>query len=71
MRPVGAPQPAIASLRARVEHPFRVVKRQVGYTKAHFRGIANNTAQMVTLLALSSLWMAKRTLLATTGEVRL
>ncbi|KPX10083.1 ISPssy, transposase [Pseudomonas savastanoi] len=32
-------------LRAKVEHPFRVIKRQFGYTKVRFRGLAKNTAQ--------------------------
>jgi IS5 family transposase len=29
-----------------------------------------NTVQMITLFALSNLWMARRQLLATAGEVR-
>ena len=52
-----------ASVRAKVEHPFRVIKRQFGYTKVRYRGLAKNTAQLVTLFALSNLWMARRTLL--------
>ncbi|WP_153017001.1 transposase, partial [Pseudomonas amygdali] len=56
--------------RAKVEHPFRVIKRQFGYEKVRFRGLAKNTAQMVTLFALSNLWMARRHLLASAGEVR-
>ncbi|WP_343125197.1 transposase, partial [Xanthomonas fragariae] len=27
-----------ASVRAKVEHPFRVIKRQFGYTKVRYRG---------------------------------
>ncbi|MEO4045843.1 transposase, partial [Pseudomonas sp. CAU 1711] len=53
------------------EHPFRVIKRQFGYTKVRFRGLAKNTAQLVTLFALSNLWMVRRHLLANAGEVRL
>lgn len=56
-----------ASLRAKVEHPFRVVKRQFGYTKVRYRGLAKNAAQMCTLFALSNLWMARRGLLQPTG----
>lgn len=56
-----------AKLRARVEHPFRVVKRQFGYTKVRFKGLAKNTAHVLTLFALSNLWMARRRLLAMTG----
>jgi IS5 family transposase len=59
-----------ARARARVEHPFRVVKRQFGYVKVRFRGLAKNTAQVLTLFALSNLWMARKRLLAMTGAVR-
>ncbi|TRO41701.1 IS5 family transposase [Pseudomonas sp. ALS1131] len=62
---------AKAQVRAKVEHPFRVIKRQFGYTKVRFRGLAKNTAQLVTLFALSNLWMARRHLLTDAGEVRL
>ena len=60
-----------AQVRAKVEHPFRVIKRQFGYVKTRFRGLAKNTVQLVTLFALSNLWMARRHLLSNTGEVRL
>ncbi|MBX5857181.1 IS5 family transposase [Pseudomonas aeruginosa] len=53
-----------ASVRAKVEHPFRVLKRQFGYTKVRYKGLAKNTAQIVTLFALSNLWMARRQLMA-------
>ena len=33
-----------ASIRAKVEHPFRVIKRQFGYTKVRYRGLKKNTA---------------------------
>jgi IS5 family transposase len=53
-----------AGMRAKVEHPFRVIKRQFGYTKVRYRGLAKNTAQIVTLFALSNLWMARQKQLA-------
>ena len=56
-----------ARFRARVEHPFRVVKRQFGYQKVRFKGLLKNTAQVITLFALSNLWMARRRLLAMAG----
>jgi IS5 family transposase len=59
-----------ASIRARVEHPFRVIKRQFGLMKVRFRGLAKNTAHVITLFALSNLWMARRKLLAMTGSLR-
>ena len=52
-----------ASIRAKVEHPFRVIKRQFGYVKVRYRGLAKNTAQLHTLFALSNLWMARRALM--------
>jgi IS5 family transposase len=59
---------AKAQVRAKVEHPFRVIKRQFGYAKIRFRGFAKNTAQM--LFDLSNLWRARRHLLVSAGEVR-
>ena len=56
-----------ASVRAKVEHPFRVVKRQFGYAKVRYRGLAKNTAQVLTLFALSNLWMVRRQLLPAAG----
>jgi IS5 family transposase len=61
---------AKASVRARVEHSFRVIKRQFGYVKVRFRGLAKNTAQVLTLFALSNLWLARRKLIAMTGSLR-
>ena len=52
-----------ASIRAKVEHPFRVIKRQFGHVKVRYRGLAKNTAQLHTLFALSNLWMARRALM--------
>jgi IS5 family transposase len=52
-----------ASVRAKVEHPFRVIKRQFGHIKVRYRGLAKNTAQLVTLFALSNLWMVRKRLL--------
>jgi len=48
-----------ASIRAKVEHPFRVIKRQFGHVKVRYRGLAKNTAQLHTLFALSNLWMLR------------
>ncbi len=61
---------AKAQVRAKVEHPFRVIKRQFGYTKVRFRGLMKNTAQQATLFALSNLWMMRKRLLVA-GGVRL
>jgi len=52
-----------ASIRAKVEHPFRVIKRQFGFTKVRYRGLKKNTLQLKTLFALSNLWMVRHKLL--------
>lgn len=52
-----------ASIRAKVEHPFRVIKRQFGYVKVKYRGLAKNTANLMTPFALSNLWMVRKRLL--------
>ena len=52
-----------ASIRAKVEHPFRVIKRQFGRVKVRYRGLTKNTAQLYTLFALCNLWMVRRVLL--------
>ena len=59
-----------ASVRAKVEHPFRVIKRQFGLTKVRFKGLAKNTGHVITLFALSNLWMVRRKLMALIGVVR-
>ena len=48
-----------ASIRPKVEHPFRVIKRQFGFVKVRYRGLRKNTAQLTTLFALSNLWMVR------------
>jgi IS5 family transposase len=58
-----------AQTRAKVEHPFRVIKRQFGYVKIRFHGLMKNTAQLTMLFALSNLWMARKQLVAM-GELR-
>jgi len=60
---------AKAQTRAKVEHPFRVIKRQFGYMKTRFRGLVKNTAQLTTLFALSNLWMARKYVMGR-GELR-
>ena len=53
-----------ASIRAKVEHPFRVVKRQLGFEKVRYRGPQQeHRAELTTLFALPNLWMARGKLL--------
>ena len=52
-----------AGIRAKVEHPFRVIKRQFGFVKVRYRGLKKNTAELFTLFALSNLWMVRNKLM--------
>jgi IS5 family transposase len=50
------------TIRAKVEHVFRVMKCRFGYRKVRYRGISKNGAQVFALLALANLFLARRTL---------
>ena len=51
-----------ASVRAKVEHPFHIVKNLFQLKKVRYRGLAKNTAQLFTLFGLANLLIAKRRL---------
>jgi IS5 family transposase len=53
-----------SGIRARVEHPFRIIKRQFGYIKVRYRGLAKNTAQVMTLFGLANLYALRGRLTA-------
>jgi IS5 family transposase len=50
------------TVRAKVEHVFRVIKCQFGYRKARYRGLAKNAAQMFSLMALANLYLVRQCL---------
>ena len=52
-----------ARIRAKVEHPFHIIKNRFGMKKARYRGLAKNTAQLMTLFGLANLMVAKGRLL--------
>ena len=52
-----------ASIRTKMEHPFRVIKRQFEYVKVRNQGFSKKTAPFQTLFALNNLWMVRRMLL--------
>ena len=52
-----------AGVRAKVEHPYQVIKRQFGHVKVRYRGLKKNTQQLMTLFALSNLWMVRNRLM--------
>lgn len=60
---------AKASIRAKVEHPFHVVKNLFRHRKARYRGLAKNTAQLFTLFGFANLMLARRWLLAADSQV--
>ncbi|NDD45342.1 MAG: IS5 family transposase [Synechococcaceae bacterium WB9_4xB_025] len=57
---------AKAHFRAKVEHPFRVIKRQFGFQKTRLRGMLKNGCKVKVLAALSNLFMARHELLCRT-----
>ena len=68
LKPVDTPRQVRCILwgkvRAKVEHPFRVIKRQFGHVKTRYRGLAKNRAHLFTLFALGNLFLVRRRLLA-------
>ena len=56
----------LAELRAVVEHPFRVLKRQFGFGKVRYRGLFKNEQHLFAQFALVNLYLARR-LMAPTG----
>ena len=57
---------AKAHFRAKVEHPFRVIKQQFGFQKTRLRGMLKNRCKVKVLAALSNLFMARHELLCRT-----
>lgn len=58
-----------ARIRARVEHPFHVVKNLFHFTKVRYKGLTKNTAQLYTLFGLANLVLAKRRIFALRVQV--
>jgi IS5 family transposase len=57
---------AKAHVRAKVEHPFRVIKQQFGFQKTRLRGMAKNRCKVNVIAALTNLFLARRLLLVAT-----
>ena len=53
----------LASMRAIVQHPFRVLKCQFGYTKVRYRGLYKNGQQLYLLFALSNLFRVRKAII--------
>ncbi len=52
-----------STTRARGEHAFHVVKRLWGFAKVRYRGLAKNTARLLTMFALANLYLVRRRLI--------
>lgn len=52
-----------SSVRAKVEHPFHVVKRVFGFAKVRYRGLLKNTERLWVTCGLTNLFMVRRRLL--------
>lgn len=50
---------AKAHFRAKVEHPFRIIKCQFGFRKVYYRGITKNDLKLKMLFALANLWIVR------------
>jgi len=55
---------AKASIRAKMEHPFRIIKQQFGFSKTRYRGMAKNNNQLNILFALANLYMCRHKLMS-------
>jgi IS5 family transposase len=53
-----------SSVRARVEHIFRIIKCQFGFRKTRYRGLAKNTLQVNWLIGWANLYLLRRPLMA-------
>ena len=53
-----------ASIRSKVEHPFRYIKQVFGYNKVRYRGLAKNSNRLHLLAAFSNLLIGEKYLLA-------
>ena len=54
-----------ASIRAKVEHPFHIIKNRFGLKRTRYKGLSKNTDQLFTRFGLANLFIAKKRLLGT------
>jgi transposase, IS5 family len=52
-----------ASIRAKVEHPFKVIKQVFGYSKVRYRGLLKNTERLMILAGFANLLRVQKALL--------
>tara|TARA_R110001606_G_scaffold12348_2_gene53893 strand:+ start:273 stop:731 length:459 start_codon:yes stop_codon:yes gene_type:complete len=56
-----------ASIRAKVEHSFRIIKCQFGFRKANYRGLAKNDSKLAMLFALANVFRVDQMIRAARG----
>lgn len=49
-------------MRAKVEHPFRILKRVFGFEKTRYRGLAKNHNRLCACFALANLYLHRKRL---------
>ncbi len=54
-------------VRAKVEHQFGIINRQLGFSKMRYRGLDKNAHRLFVACALSNIVMARKTLLRQPG----
>ncbi len=57
-----------AQIRAKVEYPFHIIKNRFSMNKVRYCGLTKNTAQLMSLLGLANLMIAKRRLLGLNAQ---
>ena len=55
-----------SKVRAKVEHPFLILKQVFGFTKVRYRGLEKNATRLFVACGLVNLYMVRRRLLRTT-----
>ena len=58
-----------ARIRAKVEHPFHIIKNLFRHRKTRCRGLAKDAAQPYALFGLANLFIAKRRVLGAGGTI--
>jgi IS5 family transposase len=56
----------LSSIRAKVEHPFRILKCQWKYVKVRYKGLYKNSCQIFTLFMLANIYMLRKKLVLAT-----
>ena len=56
-----------SKVRAKVEHPFLIIKRVFGFAKVRYRGLFKNAQRLFVAAALANLYMVRRRLLRLQG----